>query len=92
MIMRREYDFSQGTRGKHVGRRLRIVGDAGARNGSDTAARIQRIIEADLKRRQGFKVVWNELSQAEREKIRAAWHQKINTVLTEQPARSTRRA
>jgi hypothetical protein len=25
--MRREYDFSQGTRGKHAGKRLRIVGD-----------------------------------------------------------------
>jgi hypothetical protein len=27
--MRREYNFSEGTRGKHAGKRLRIVGDAG---------------------------------------------------------------
>lgn len=26
--MRREYDFSKGVRGKHVGKRLRIVGDS----------------------------------------------------------------
>jgi len=89
--MRREYDFSQGTRGKHAGKRLRVVGDVGTRNGSDIAARIQQIIERDLKSRPGFKVVWNELSQAEREKIQAAWHQKIKTVLTDQPARSSRR-
>jgi hypothetical protein len=25
--MRKEYDFSKGTRGKHVGKRIRIVGE-----------------------------------------------------------------
>ena len=82
--MRREYDFSQGVRGKHAGKRLRIAGDKRTRNGRDTAARIQRAIERDLKNRDDFNVVWNELSPAERETIRAAWLKKINTVLSRQ--------
>ena len=81
--MRREYDFSQGTGGKHVGKRLRIVGDKSLRNGPDTAARIQRIIERDLKNRDDFNVVWNELDPAEREEIRATWLKKINAVLAD---------
>ena len=32
--MRREYDFSQGARGKHVGKRFRIVGDKTVRDGA----------------------------------------------------------
>ncbi len=79
--MRREYDFSQGTRGKHAGKQLRIVGDSGSRKGLDTAARIQQIIERDLKSREGFNVVWSELNEAERKSIRAAWLKKISTVL-----------
>jgi len=90
--MRREYDFSQGTRGKHTGKRLRIVGDKSLGNGPDIAARIQRVIERDLRNRDHFNVIWNELDPAEREKIRAAWLRKISTVLAEQPARSSRRA
>ena len=78
--MRKEYDFSQGTRGKHAGKRIRVVGDRRS-DGSDTAARIQQIIERDLKSREDFKVVWGELDKAERETIRAAWLKKINTVL-----------
>src|SRR5437588_11301507 len=34
--MRREYDFSKGSRGKHAGTRLRIVGDKQTRNGKMT--------------------------------------------------------
>ena len=79
--MRKEYDFSQGTRGKHAGKRLRIVGDTRSDKGLNAAARIQKVIERDLKSRQDFKVVWSELNQAERESIRAAWLKKINTVL-----------
>lgn len=90
--MRREYDFSEGTRGKHAGKRLRIVGDKSRPNGPDTAARIQQVIERDLKSRDDFKAIWSELDQAEQEKIRAAWLKKINTVLMDQPARSSRRA
>jgi hypothetical protein len=90
--MRREYDFSQGKRGKHAGKRLRIVGDTGSRNGPDMAARIQRIIERDLKSREDFDVVWRELSLTERENIRAAWLKKISIILADQPARSSRRA
>ena len=90
--MRREYDFSQGKRGKHAGKRLRIVGDTDSRNGPETAARIQRIIERDLKSRGDFDVVWSELTPTEREDIRAAWQKKISTVLADLPARSSRRA
>ena len=80
--MRREYDFSQGTRGKHAGKRLRIVGDKRPPNGTDTATRIQRVIERDLKNRDDFNAIWSELNQAEQEKIRSAWLKKINTVLS----------
>ena len=79
--MRREYDFSQGTRRKHAGKRLRIVGDKRLDNGPDTAGGIQQVIERDLRNRGDFNVVWSELSEAEREKIRAAWLKNINTVL-----------
>lgn len=81
--MRREYDFGKGTRGKHAGKRLRIVGDARTAQGQTAAARIQQIIERDLKSREEFNVVWKELNQAEREDIRATWVKKINTLLTE---------
>ena len=84
IVMRREYDFSQGTRSKHAGKRLRIVGDKRQRNGPDTAARIQRVIERDLKNRGDFNVVWSELDPAERERIRAAWLKKISMVLSRQ--------
>jgi hypothetical protein len=90
--MRKEYDFSEGTRGKHAGKRLRIVGDKRPRNGPDTAVRIQQIIERDLKSREDFKVVWSELNRAEKEKMRAAWLKKINTVLENRTSRSARRA
>ncbi len=90
--MRTEYDFSQGKRGKHAGKRLRVVGDTASRNGPETAARIQQIIERDLKSRENFDVVWSELSPTEREDIRAAWLKKISTVLADQPARPSRRA
>jgi hypothetical protein len=83
--MRKEYDFSQGTRGKHAGKRLRIVGNKRSSIGLDTAARIQQIIERDLKSREDFKVIWSELDQAGRENIRAAWLKKINTVLADWP-------
>jgi hypothetical protein len=84
--MRREYDFSKGTRGKHAGKRLRIVGDRSLRSGPDTAVRIQQVMERDLKSRDDFTVVWGELDQTEREKIRASWLKKINTILARQPA------
>ncbi len=90
--MRKDYDFSQGKRGKHAGKRFRIIGDARLQNGPDTAARIQQIIERDLKSREDFDVVWSELSPTEREDIRAAWLKKISIVLADQPARSSRRA
>jgi len=89
--MRREYDFSQGTRGKHAGKRLHIVGDTSKDRMPNAAARIQQVIERDLKSRQDFKAVWSELNQAERESIRAAWLKKINTVLADEPVRTPRR-
>ena len=90
--MRREYDFSQGKRGKHAGKHLRVVGDTGSCNRPDTAVRIQQIIERDLKSREDFDVVWRELSASQREDIRAAWLKKISTVLADPPVRSSRRA
>ena len=77
--MRKEYDFSQGTRGKHAKQTLRIVGDP-ARI-TETAVKIQQIIELDLKSREDFGSVWSELNQAERKIIRADWLKKITTVL-----------
>ena len=82
--MRREYDFNQGTRGKHAGRQLHIVGDSDSAQSLATAARIQQIIERDLKSREDFNVVWSELNQAERKSIRAAWLKKISTALAKQ--------
>jgi len=38
--MRKEYDFSQGTRGKHFGKRLRIIGDKHVGSKPKTAARM----------------------------------------------------
>lgn len=81
--MRREYDFSPGARGKHAGKRLRIVGDTRSRKGLETAAKIQQIIERDLKSREDFNMVWSELNQAERKSLRADWLKKINNVLAE---------
>lgn len=90
--MRREYEFSQGTRGKHAGKRLRIVGDSDSSRSLATAARIQQIIERDLKSREDFNVVWNDLNSAERKSIRAAWLKKIGTVLAGEITRPSRRA
>jgi hypothetical protein len=89
--MRREYDFSKGTRGKHAGKRLRIVGDTRTEKGQKAAARIQQIIERDLKSREDFKVVWRELDQVEKENIRAAWLKKISTVLVDHLSPPSRR-
>ena len=88
--MRKEYDFSQGSRGKHAGKPVRVVGDIQSDKSPDTAARIQRTIERDLKAREDFKVIWSGLNQAERAKIRAAWLKKINTVLGAKLARPSR--
>ena len=90
--MRREYDFSQGKRGKHAGKRVRIAGDKHSVNGPDTAQKIQQIIERDLKSRKDFNVIWTELTPAERVNIRDAWLKKINTVLATQAERASHRA
>src|SRR5438094_5978110 len=42
MTMRREYDFRGGTRGKHAGKRLRIVGDASSTGGAAQPGTIAR--------------------------------------------------
>ncbi len=81
--MRREYDFSQGTRGKHVGKRINIAADTRTGNGKNAATRIQKIIERDLKSREDFKLVWRKLDQTEKENIRAAWLKKIGAVLAD---------
>ncbi|HEY0430337.1 MAG TPA: hypothetical protein VGC61_00930 [Pyrinomonadaceae bacterium] len=89
--MRREYDFSQGIRGKHSGKEVRVIGDKRSDRGPDTAVRIQQIIERDLKSREDFKVVWSELNRVERETIRTAWLKKISSVLAGQATRTPRR-
>ena len=81
--MRKEYDFSQAVRGKHADKRIRIVGDPNSHNGREMAAKIQRTIERDLKRRASFKVVWSKLDRTERENIRATWLKKIKTALAD---------
>ncbi|HZT57307.1 MAG TPA: hypothetical protein VFA21_01650 [Pyrinomonadaceae bacterium] len=81
--MRKEYDFSEGVRGKHAGLSFRVVGDT-RRNGKAGVAvanKIQKAIERDLKSRDGFKVFWNSLDKSEKEDIRAAWVEKINDLL-----------
>jgi len=60
-----------------------MVGNKSLCSGPDTAARIQRVIERDLKNRDAFNVIWNELDPLAREKIRAAWLKKIKTVLAD---------
>lgn len=89
--MRKEYDFSKGTRGKHAGKRLRILGDPLADNGQSAAARIQQVIERDLRNRADFKGVWKDLDPTEKENMRTAWLKKISAVLMDhlgQPPRS----
>lgn len=82
--MRREYDFSKGTRGKHVGKRVRIVGDRSSRRRPDTASRILQTIERDLKGRKDFNAVWTDLKRTERQSLRADWLKKIRTILADQ--------
>ena len=59
------------------------MGDKRWDSGSNTAVRIQQIIERDLKSRADFKVVWSELNRVERETIRAASLKKISSVLAD---------
>ena len=47
--MRREYDFSQGTRGKHVGKHIRIV-EKHSHDRSNVAAGTEQVSARDLKR------------------------------------------
>ena len=48
--MRREYDFSQGTRGKHAGKRMRIVGEKRCHDRPKISTGAQQVNERDLKR------------------------------------------
>ncbi|HYH84539.1 MAG TPA: hypothetical protein VEX60_03595 [Pyrinomonadaceae bacterium] len=81
--MRKEYDFSKGVRGKHAGHSLRVVGDSRRRKDSEgaVASKIQKAIERDLKRREGFKVLWKALDEAEKKNIRTAWLETIDDLL-----------
>jgi hypothetical protein len=83
--MRKEYDFSKGIRGKHAGQTLRVVGDSRRSKSSEgaVAGKIQKAIERDLKRREGFKVLWEALDKAERKDIRTAWLETIDELLEE---------
>lgn len=48
--MRKEYDFSQGTRGKHASKRIRIVGGKLSHDPTKTATETQQDDARDLKR------------------------------------------
>ncbi|HMG74214.1 MAG TPA: hypothetical protein VK582_11995 [Pyrinomonadaceae bacterium] len=47
--MRKEYDFSKGTRGKHVGKRIRIVGEKRSHDPPKMAAAKEQVNARDLK-------------------------------------------
>lgn len=47
--MRKEYDFSKGLRGKHVGKRIRIVGEKISRDSPKMATEKQQGSVGDLK-------------------------------------------
>ena len=83
--MRREYDFSKGVRGKHAGDRFHVVGDSHRRRNQNgqLAGKIQKAIESDIKKRAGFRGLWGTLDKAERDKIRAAWLETIDSLLDE---------
>ena len=48
--MRKEYDFRQGTRGKHASKRIRIVGENLSHDPPKTAAETQQDDARDLNR------------------------------------------
>jgi hypothetical protein len=48
--MRKEYDFSGGKRGKHVGKRIRIVGDECSQDRPKTSSATQQVSARNLKR------------------------------------------
>jgi len=47
--MRKEYDFSQGTKGRHAGKRIRIVGEKLSHDPPKTVAGAQQVKGRDLK-------------------------------------------
>lgn len=79
--MRQEYDFGNGVRGKHAGQRFRVVGDRGKTLRVAKASKIQKAIENDLRKREGFAVLWAALDKREKDAIRAAWMEKIDELL-----------
>ena len=48
--MRKEYDFSQGIRGKHAGKRIRIVGEKVSHDPPKTVAETQQDDARDVNR------------------------------------------
>ncbi len=48
--MRKEYDFGNGTRGKHAGKRMRIVGEKLGHDRPKIATRTQQVNASDLKK------------------------------------------
>jgi hypothetical protein len=48
--MRKEYDFSKGERGKHLGKQIRVVGDKRSNKRVIATASNQRLIKVDLKK------------------------------------------
>lgn len=79
MKMRKEYDFSKAERGKYFGR-VRVVGpveDEPVKNSSTAAAKVQRSLEADLKKLG----LWNMLDRDKQTELRRTWKEKLSKAL-----------
>ena len=74
--MLKEVDFSKGVRGTHAGK-VRIVGPVESL--SDTAARLRKSLESDLKKLG----VLDHLKAAEKKGLREAWDRKLEKALAD---------
>lgn len=76
MKMLKEVDFSNGVRGKHAGK-VRIVGPVESL--SDTAARLRKSLESDLKKLG----LLDNLETAEKKRLRESWDRKLEEALAD---------
>ncbi len=81
--MRKEYDFSKAERGRYAGRSINVIGPTSEANSvaAKLASRIEKAIERDVKNRERFEDVWQQLNQKERAELRASWLEMIESVL-----------
>lgn len=74
--MLEEVDFSKGVRGTHSGK-VRIVGPVESL--SDTAAKLRRSLESDLKKLG----VLDKMDASERKNLRETWNRKLEKALAD---------